>query len=277
MDTSLGSPELRDGGLSFGELIGMTGEPNTPSGGHATVDDVLQSALLPPFGRVLEIGCATGFTCLEMGAIRSDLSVEGVDVNPDAVAAAIEGAAAAGLRNVRFSVADARSLPFPDATFDMVSCGNVPAFVDDRSAMIQECVRVTRPHGAVLAVPIYYVQPPPEEVRTRVEQAIGASIPVWDEHYWLSLYERHGLVCRSARRRRFRHRSRDDIEGYARMVMSAPRNQAYPEKTRRELHQALVQSYDLFNENNRYTGFSLLLFRKVAVNKSPILFMPADD
>jgi SAM-dependent methyltransferase len=260
--------------LSFSELIGATGEPNTPSGGHATVDAALRLAQPPPFGRVLEIGCATGFTCLEIAACRPDLTVEGVDSNAQAVEAARNAARTAGLTNVRFWVEDARAMRFPDGAFDMVSCGNVPAFVDDRDEIVAECVRVTRPHGVLLAIPIYYREAPPEGLRAEVERSIGATIEVWDEGYWRSLYERHGLALRHGQRHAYRDVPLEEMDAYARTVMASPGNRRYPEDVREELRGALVRHYELFNANNRYAGYSVLVFRKPAVNRDSILFSP---
>lgn len=274
MDSGLTGINLDN--ISFSDLIGLTSEPNTPSGGHATIDAILKLAHIPPFGQVLEIGCATGFTCLEIAACRPDLRVEGIDINPQSISAAHQAAADAGIINARFSVGDASALRFADRTYDLVSCGNVPAFVDDRSTMIRECARVTRAHGVIVAVPIYYRQPPPDDVRQRVERAIGAHIEIWDEAYWRSLYESEGLVLREVQHHSFRDVPMEEMYQYAERVMATPQNHQYLESTRRQLIDLLASHYKLFNENNRYTGYSVMVFRKSAVNKASILFTPDD-
>lgn len=258
--------------LSFADLIGLTAEPNTPSGGHQTMDTILNLAQVPPFGRVLEIGCATGFTCLEIAALRPDVAVHGVDANSEAIEEARQKARDAGLTNATFHLADARTMPFTDETFDLVSCGNVPAFVDNRDVIIKECIRVTRPHGALIAIPIYYIENPPAEVRAAVEKAIGATIPEWDEHFWLSLYEEQGLFLRHAVRRRYRDIPAEEQETYARWVMSRSANARHDSVTAQRLQDLLVEHYRLFNENNRYAGYTILLFRKPVVNPERIMF-----
>lgn len=48
-------------------------------------------------------------------------------------------------------MSDAHTLPFPDASFDLVTCQTVLIHVADPAAVIAEMARVTRPGGLVLA------------------------------------------------------------------------------------------------------------------------------
>ncbi len=91
------------------------------------------SALRPPAGvelaawggerlvrgkRVLDVGCGDGRLALGVAAIAR--SVDGLDPDPESVAAARSAARAAGVRNVRFEVGAAQDLPYPDAAFEVV-------------------------------------------------------------------------------------------------------------------------------------------------------------
>ncbi|MEL7059107.1 MAG: methyltransferase domain-containing protein [Acidobacteriota bacterium] len=64
--------------------------------------------------RVLDIGCAKGFFLFDLAAAVPGLEVVGVDISPYAV-----DSAKPELRS-RLAVADARSLPFADRSFDLV-------------------------------------------------------------------------------------------------------------------------------------------------------------
>ena len=68
--------------------------------------------------RVLDLGCGDGRFALAVAALAS--SVDGLDPDPDGIAAAKRAARKAGLRNVHFRVGAAQRLPYPDRAFDVV-------------------------------------------------------------------------------------------------------------------------------------------------------------
>ena len=97
--------------------------------------------------RILDVGCGTGAN-LEMLARFGD--AEGVDVSEDALAFC----RARGLTGVRAGAAEA--LPYPDATFDLVTALDVVEHLDDDVAGLQEMRRVLKPRGcALLFVPAF--------------------------------------------------------------------------------------------------------------------------
>ena len=69
--------------------------------------------------RVLDLGCGDGR--LALGVAPFATTVDGVDPDAEAIAAAKRNARRAGVRNVRFAVGSAQHLPFPDAAFDVVT------------------------------------------------------------------------------------------------------------------------------------------------------------
>ena len=68
--------------------------------------------------RVLDLGCGDGR--LAIGVAPLAKRVDGIDPDPEAIAAAKRNARKAGLRNVRFAAGAAQRLPYPDAAFDVV-------------------------------------------------------------------------------------------------------------------------------------------------------------
>jgi ubiquinone/menaquinone biosynthesis C-methylase UbiE len=68
--------------------------------------------------RVLDLGCGDGR--LALGVAPFAASVDGIDPDPEAIAAAKRNARKAGVRNVRFVDGAAQHLPHPDAAFDVV-------------------------------------------------------------------------------------------------------------------------------------------------------------
>ena len=68
--------------------------------------------------RVLDLGCGDGRFALGVAPLAS--RVDGLDPDPAAIATARALARKSRLRNTRFAVGAAQSLPYRDATFDVV-------------------------------------------------------------------------------------------------------------------------------------------------------------
>jgi len=68
--------------------------------------------------RLLDLGCGDGRFAL--GVARLASSVEGLDPDEDAIAAAKKTVHRSGVTNVRFAVGAAQQLPYADAAFDVV-------------------------------------------------------------------------------------------------------------------------------------------------------------
>lgn len=99
--------------------------------------------------RVLDIGCACGNICDQLGS--ADLYITGVDVNQEALKQAmLSSKEKECIRTSFFLQADASILPFADETFEIAI---MQAFLttiitkDDRSKIIREACRVLKPGG----------------------------------------------------------------------------------------------------------------------------------
>jgi SAM-dependent methyltransferase len=102
---------------------------------------------LGPEPRLLDAGCGSGRTLDELARYGR---VSGIDLSPDAV----EAARRRGHDDVH--VGPVEELPFPDATFDVVTCLDVVEHTPDDRATLAELGRVTRPGGLLLVtVPAY--------------------------------------------------------------------------------------------------------------------------
>jgi len=86
--------------------------------------------------RVLDVGCGDG----RLASLVAAPEVVCVDSSP----AAVEAAAARGLEA---QVADARELPFPDGSFDAVTCNHMLYHLADPDQALAEFARVLRPGG----------------------------------------------------------------------------------------------------------------------------------
>jgi len=81
---------------------------------------LLELAHLQPGESVLDIGCGTGTLAIAAKRrVGASAVVSGIDASPEMVARAKRKATRAGM-DVAFEIAQAQSLPFPDAQFDVV-------------------------------------------------------------------------------------------------------------------------------------------------------------
>jgi ubiquinone/menaquinone biosynthesis C-methylase UbiE len=99
-----------------------------------------------PYGRALEIGCGTGFFLLNLrqAGVLDEAHVS--DLSPGMVQAAIRNGTALGL-DVDGRVADAESIPYDDATFDLVVGHAVLHHIPDVDLALREVLRVLKPGG----------------------------------------------------------------------------------------------------------------------------------
>jgi ubiquinone/menaquinone biosynthesis C-methylase UbiE len=99
-----------------------------------------------PGARLLDVGCGNGAAAIQ-AAHTLELDTVGIDVDPDQIRAA--DAAARGLAGVRFLVADAASLSFPDDSFDLVYTNNTTHHLRDWRRGLTEMARVLKPGGTL--------------------------------------------------------------------------------------------------------------------------------
>lgn len=104
---------------------------------------------LPTRGeRVLDVGCGAGVDALAAASLVGQAGcVAGLEFSPDMLARARENARLVGAYNLEFQQGSAESLPFADATFDLVISNGVYNLVPDKARALAEAFRVLRPGG----------------------------------------------------------------------------------------------------------------------------------
>jgi len=116
-------------------------EPHFRPENRANVRRMLESLRTEFGGRLLDMGCGTGFI-IDLAADLFD-AIDGVDITP-AMLARVPKAA-----NVRVHEADASRVPFDNGSFDVVSAYSFFHHLQDMAAVLGEAFRVLRPGGGL--------------------------------------------------------------------------------------------------------------------------------
>jgi SAM-dependent methyltransferase len=106
---------------------------------------------MTPGAEVLDVGCGPGTITIDIARRVAPGRVVGLDAAADAVAAAQEAAAEAGVANLTLAVGDVYALEHADDAFDVVHAHQVLQHLADPVAALREMRRVCRPGGVVAA------------------------------------------------------------------------------------------------------------------------------
>lgn len=257
--------------MSYNEIIGLVRETNRPPGGRATVSQVLRNTAVHPGSRVLDIGCSTGFTSLEIAG-QIGCETIGIDINPTSLEEARARAKAVGANSVRFDLGDVRSLPYENNSFDLVFCGNVTSIIEDADAALAEYRRVLRPYGMLAAVPIYYVIPPDRDLVEAVREAIHVNFDVKYRREAMEFFDRPELILMEAFDWQFTQVSAETVSAFCRRVLEQPHLEELKNETRVVLKEKYARLMELFRINLGHMGYTVLLLRKALQNDEGELF-----
>ena len=101
------------------------------------------AARFAPGRRVLDLGCGTGYGTADLARVAS--AVVGVDLARDAIDYAL-----LNFPSARFLQCSATSVPFPQASFDLVTAFEVIEHVRDWRSLLAEAQRVLDPKGILI-------------------------------------------------------------------------------------------------------------------------------
>ena len=117
---------------------------------RAATELVVQGARVVSGMKVLDLASGTGEPALSLAhAVGPRGRLTATDLVPQMLEAARQNAAAQGLDNIEFRLADAESLPFGDGEFDRVTCRFGIMFFPDVPKTLAEIRRVLKPGGRV--------------------------------------------------------------------------------------------------------------------------------
>lgn len=110
-------------------------------------DEIITALQLKANDAVLDLATGTGEPGLTIAATHPTSTVIGTDLAEGMLAIAEAHARTNGLVNYRTQVADVSALPFPDASFEAVSCRMGFMFFPEMQLAANEIARVLKPGG----------------------------------------------------------------------------------------------------------------------------------
>jgi ubiquinone/menaquinone biosynthesis C-methylase UbiE len=129
----------------------------------------------------------------------------GIDFTPEMLRQARQFLAEKQVVNAVFACADADQLPFPDASFNLVSCQHAFHHISKPELVLMEMIRVTKPDGRLLILdPLAPESDAKFELFNHIERLRDPSHTFSLRlTTFLSIFEKHGLeVLRQSLRRR---------------------------------------------------------------------------
>jgi arsenite methyltransferase len=129
---------------------------------------------LEPGERVLDVGSGAGVDSLVAALmVGPEGSVTGIDMTTEMLEKARRGAEELDLTNVTFVEGEAESMPFADASFDVVVSNGVIDLIPDKEAVFGELFRVLVPGGRLQVADVTIQQPVSEEGRRKIDLWTG--------------------------------------------------------------------------------------------------------
>jgi ubiquinone/menaquinone biosynthesis C-methylase UbiE len=257
--------------MNYNELIGLVRETNRTPGGNRSIFEVSTRCYLTRQSKVLDIGCSTGPTSIEIARLVG-CEVVGIDINERSLQEGRTRAHKLALENVRFEQSDATRLPFENETFDLVFCGNVTSLIDDKNKAFSEYQRVTKFDGFIAAIPMYYVETPSDTLVDEVRRAIQVEIPVHYREQAVQFYTRRNLELYDTLDFRFDDVAEERVQEFCQEILSRPHLDELTPAVKAALTEKYTRYMLLFRENLSLMGFTIVLLRKTRFKEDAELF-----
>ena len=244
-------------------VVAKSGQVNTPPGSYLTVKEWARHAFVNPSSTVLEIGCSTGFITIEMARYTGALCT-GIDLHEKSILTARLNTDRFIADRVTFEQGDAGRLAFQDDRFShVIVSGHLPFIPPEmRVEHIAEAVRVLKPWGHLLVALYYYKFPPPPELLKKFNAKIGTQLRQdGTRSYWSELFEERLL-------------SLEYESDYEVLPSDEARTRAYIARMHPETSTDWEEYARLFNENGRYLGYFVRVYRKIPNEPNLLLQIP---
>ncbi len=273
--TSPSAFEVRE--MNYTDFIALLKETNRCPGGKKTIRRIRELIHIDNKTKILDVGSNTGFTSLELGRI-TPAHISGIDISESCIAES-KVLLSEDIDDVRsriqFQVASAYDIPFPDNEFDIVMVGGATGFMDDKRKAITEYLRVLKSWGFLVLSQLTYHSQPPTDVVSDVSNIIGLQIKPMNKNDWISIVvditndfelyldESHTLSPRTD----------EKIKKYIDYFINKDHIKVMPDDVKEAIRERWSNILKVFNENHKYLGYDIMIFRKRPILEEPELFL----
>jgi ubiquinone/menaquinone biosynthesis C-methylase UbiE len=250
------------------KLISRLNQGNPTTGGLGNLRTAINSLPLSKMNKVLEIGCNTGSSTIALGEMLINSDITGIDIDADMIAMAeqnISQAVKDGINKkaqVNVEIADAKKLPYPNNTFDLVVSSGTLSFVDNRELAIQDIYRVLKPGGFLLTLDYFSKKSQPIELAKRVSSIIGVDVTKTTLKSWINLHSTQPFNIEGIETKKsFMHSMSIDVK--MNNLKTVLKQQGH--SCNEEDLETFESHLEIFKENEKYVGVINIVARKLEV------------
>jgi len=262
--------------MSYTDFIALLDETNRCPGGKKTIRRIRELIHIDGKTNILDVGSNTGFTSLELSRI-TPAKISGIDISESCVSQA-EKSLSEDIGSVRsrvtFQVASSYNIPFPGDNFDLIMAGGATGFMDDKSKAIHEYLRVLKPWGFLVMSPLTYHTQPPQKMVDDVSEIIGTTIKPMTTKDWINTVDEisEDFEFYFSEPHKLSPRISEEIDEYVDYFLKKDHIKILSESVKDAIKRRWLSILRVFNENHKYLGYSIIVFRKRPVVEEPELF-----
>lgn len=217
----------------------------------ADVEEAAALLTLPiPAARVLDVACGAGHTGLYFAA--QGHAVTCADLSPAMLQRTREAAATRGL-NIETREHPSEEMPYPDESFDLVTCRVAPHHFSAPAAFVREAARVLAPGGWFLLIDGTVPDENPEAATwlNRLEKLRDPShVELYSPAQWRAWCEAAGL---RVERSWLRQKAQPDLQWYFDTAGTSPENRAAVLEMIRTATPSIRTTYEMHEDGRTVT------------------------
>jgi len=257
--------------FDYNQLIGIVKETNRPPGGKNSIFEIVNRLHLSKDSKILEIGTSTGFTSLEISRLVK-CAITSIDINERSLKEAKNRARSEGYINIDFVKADVNNLPFDNESFNVVIVGNVFSLLSNKTKALDECMRVCKRDGFIVAIPMYYLKSPSKNLVKEVSNAIKVDVTPLYKSDWIRFFSMPELEVYWSKDFKFDHINDDVVRFFVTEIMNRPHLKGMNKEAVVKLRDKYGEYIFLFRDNLSHMGFTLFILSKRKIWEDPELY-----
>ncbi|MCC3411421.1 MAG: class I SAM-dependent methyltransferase [Microcoleus sp. PH2017_02_FOX_O_A] len=131
------------------------------------------AALGPVFGNVLDAGTGTARIPIALTQLRPEWKLTCIDLSANMLKVGAQNVEKARVRSqINLELIDAKAMPYPDNSFDMVISNSIIHHLPDPLPFLREVRRVLKPNGAIFLRDL--LRPETREIRDNLVELYAA-------------------------------------------------------------------------------------------------------